>query len=78
MTCIVDADMYGTKKSLREAVARDPGNVYIEDPSIFAGSRGIFTAADITVGEGVVVTNHPKRSWFASIRRREDGSYHVE
>jgi hypothetical protein len=78
MTCIVDPEVFPTKKSLREAVARCPGAVYIEDPSIFAGSRSCFTAADIKVGESLVVTNHPKRSWFASIRRTGEESYRVE
>jgi len=46
-------------------------SVWIEDLSLF-GPR-YFAAADMKVGQDEVVTNHPKRSWFAQIRRTETG-----
>lgn len=66
MTCIV---LYPTKKSFRNAVALDPRSVAIEDPSIVAPRS--FYAADIQEGEDIFVTNHPKRSWFARVLRRD-------
>lgn len=74
MTCIVTR--YPTKKSLKEAVARSPASVLIEDPSIV--NPRMFTAADILPGELVFVTNHPKRSWFAQVGRSQAGQLVVK
>lgn len=76
MTCIVSPSRYPTKKALREAVAKEPARVWIEDPSIFAPRS--FSAAEIGLGLCEVVTNHPKRSWFAQIVRKPDGSLAVK
>lgn len=67
MTHIVSPTKYPTKKAFREAVAKDPSRVYLEDPSIFnpcSGSVKIVTENR----DSITVTNHPKRSWFAAIR----------
>ena len=74
MTCIVD---FETKKELREALAQDcgPALTIISDPSIF--NPRIFPASDMTPGQKEVVTNHPKRSWFATIERLADGRFRV-
>jgi len=73
MTCIVD---YKTKKAFREAVMADPGKVWIDDPSIFRPWTK--AAVDLESGEEVVVTNHPKRSWFAQVGRKRDGTLYVK
>lgn len=76
MTCIVDAHRYPTKKRFKEMIAQSPGSVWIEDPSIF--NPWTKTAVDIVRGEEVVVTNHPKRSWFAQVGRKADGTLYVK
>jgi hypothetical protein len=63
MVCIVS---FKTKKDLKEAIENDKP-VWIEDPSIV--NPRTFAADEIKEGEGVVVTNHPKRSYFVSIKR---------
>lgn len=65
MTCIVS---FRTKKSLKEAV-RSGIPVIIRDPSIF--NPRSFPILDLKEGETVIVTNHPRRSWFAQITRRK-------
>lgn len=74
MTCIIHGAR--TKKELREKCniinAGNPEvHLAIEDPSIF-NSR-YFAVTDMKIGQGEVVTNHPKRSWFARITRTEKG-----
>jgi len=76
MTCIVSPSRYPTKKALREAVAAAPQRVWIDDPSIFAPRS--FDAASIPAGRTEVVTNHPKRSWFAQVGRKADGTLFVK
>lgn len=63
MTCIVD---FKFKKDLIDAV-RDKKDFPIEDPSIINPSR--FMASEMFHGQIIIVTNHPKRSWFAQIRK---------
>lgn len=74
MTCIV----YGakTKKELRALLASTPSKVSIEDPSIFAPR--FLLASTMVVGQSEVVTNHPKRSWFAKITRKSERCWEVE
>jgi hypothetical protein len=64
MTCIVE---YPSKKAFREAVATAPESVPIHDPSIV--NERHFKASDIKEGEVIFVTNHPRRSWFANVKR---------
>jgi hypothetical protein len=53
--------------------------VFLHDPSIFEGSRGSFSSAMITIGESFpVVMDHPKRTRFATITRKADGSFSVK
>ncbi len=68
MTCIVQ---FSKKSDLINAIKADPKKVTIEDPSIF--NPRLFTAAEIQPGETIYVTNHPKRSWFAQIKRTDKG-----
>ena len=67
MTCIVN---FKTKKALKEAV-EDKQEFWIEDPS-FVNPR-MFMAKELKNGEVIVVTNHPKRSWFAQIKNNSGG-----
>lgn len=63
MTCIVN---YPTKKAFREAVAANAAAVRIEDPSIVAPYIGRLIPY-LTNRISCVVTNHPKRSWYAEV-----------
>lgn len=70
MTCIVTTCK--TKKELKERIARRE-RVAIADPSIVAPR--FFYSDELKEGEEVVVTNHPKRSWFAQVGRRNGALY---
>ena len=62
MTCITS---FKTKKELKEHCEK-ANNFFMEDPSIFAPFCG--TAQDyLKKNSSFCVTNHPKRSWFASV-----------
>jgi len=76
MTCIVSPLIYPSKKVLRECALKAPASVWIEDPSIF--NPRSFSAASIPPGRTEVVTNHPKRSWFAQIGRKPSGELFVK
>jgi len=73
MTMIVTA--IPSKKELKTRLLLG-GNVRIEDPALMPEWRpygASFLAADLPVGASIVVTNHPKRTWFANIKRTADG-----
>lgn len=75
MTCIVNPEQFPSKLSLRRAIAaREP--IEIEDPSVFKPRK--FLVADMTPGQVEVVTNHPKRSWFAELTKLADGRVQVK
>ena len=69
MTCIAD---FHTKKAFRHAVKDRPTTVKIQDPSIVAPYEGPLPKHHSLDREGgmITVTNHPKRSWFASVTVR--------
>lgn len=69
MTCIVSPEVFTSKAALK--VAAEQGRLWIEDPSIFAPRS--FNARDMQVGQREVVTNHPKRTKFATIERTAEG-----
>ncbi len=76
MTCIAQSK---TKKAFKVEV-KENYQFPIEDPSII---RPFYGAIDLhpslqTKGRFITVTNHPKRSWFALVRRMPDGSLKVE
>jgi hypothetical protein len=72
MTCIISGvTSKGELKRLAAQGAAAIANIGIEDPSIF--NPRWFTMGEMTVGQRVVVTNHPKRSWFAQIERTATG-----
>lgn len=68
MTHHVDVGLFPTKKALISAVKSVPGGVFLKDPS-FVSPRDL-RADEIKEGEHVYCTNHPRRSWFASIYRK--------
>ena len=75
MTCIVSPKRYPTKKAFREA-ALAGDKIWIEDPSFF--NPRYFFSDDIPPGRTEVVTNHPKRSWYAQIGRKPSGELFVK
>lgn len=78
MTMIVD---YPTKKALKEAVANGPEYVQVIDPSLMPEWRKYgatqFSLDAMKAGDSIVVTNHPKRSWFAEIVCKGNGVFKV-
>jgi signal recognition particle subunit SEC65 len=74
MTGIVDAFKYPTAKSLKEAI-KEGKVIYIQDPSIM--NPRYFSTLEMQRGEKVVVTNHPKRSYFVAIEKTVDGVIRV-
>lgn len=78
MTCIVER--FKTKKELKqhvEAHCQGPNmqpslDVYISNPSPFPAGTFEYAGMVSALPEGkkVIVTNHPKRSWFAQIERK--------
>lgn len=75
MVMIISLDKYPTIKSLKEAI-QNGQTIVIEDPSIM--NPRVFTTNDMERGEKVVVTNHPKRSYFVTIIKDVDGSLKVK
>lgn len=67
MTDIVD---FKTKKELKEAIASN--EYFLIERTGFGGDTGLYYRTDtIAEGASVYVTNHPKRSWFAQISRKD-------
>ena len=76
MTCIVKG--LKSKKALKErcdALNVDPKSegFYISNPSAFPPGTYEFegSSGNLPEGKTVIVTNHPKRSWFAQITRKD-------
>ena len=76
-----------TKKAFKDAVrlsqTMDPQTgeamgrtVYLDDPSLFNPMSGSVFEIMQRVAM-ITVTNHPKRSWFACVKRAPDGSFKV-
>jgi hypothetical protein len=75
MVMIVNAEKYTSKKSIKEALERGE-IIVIEDPS-FLNPR-TFTTKDMERGEKIIVTNHPKRTYFVEIFKDVDGTFKVK
>jgi len=79
MTHIVQ---FPTKKAFKEAVEKDPTQVYVSDPAVVGAVSGrVPTVLAIlqSRGEGGFdVTNHPKRSWYANVSLGFKGEIVVE
>lgn len=65
MTCIVS---FVTRKQLKEAINNNH-DFFIEDPAWINPQSCM--ASKLPEGKTVVVTNHPKRSWFAKITKKD-------
>jgi hypothetical protein len=68
MTMIIER--FKTKKALKEAIARGD-QVEIIDPALMPEWRKYGSHFEISIlplGEAIVVTNHPRRTWFAELR----------
>lgn len=70
MTLIVQ---YKTKKAFKEAVKDDPTKVYIEAPGLHSPAEEGFLSEVMKINDHITVTNHPKRSWFASVKNGKKG-----
>jgi hypothetical protein len=69
MSHIVSPARYPSKKAFKEAVTANPEAVYVDDPSLFDPCSG--SVAHILERHGsFTVTNHPKRSWYAAVTRK--------
>lgn len=75
MTLIVNPNKYPSKKAFKEAVASNPDNVVIEAPGLHPSSEGGYLTTVLQKHDPIVVTNHPKRSWFASITIATKGKF---
>lgn len=75
MTHIAPA-RFKTKKALKEAI-ESGASVFLNDPSVFDPVSGqydhILETMEARGRSSFVVTNHPKRSWFAEVTRNRDG-----
>ena len=75
MTWIISSNCK-TKKQLTETVKRinageHIGTISMENPSMFeTREKAWYYLEQIPEGFNEVVTNHPKRSWFARIEKR--------
>lgn len=58
---------YPTKKAFKRAV-ESHGSVYLSDPAVVNPCSG-YVSKVLKELSSVTVTNHPKRSWYASISR---------
>lgn len=78
MTMIVNG--YATKKALKEAVMIGKHPTFIDpsfDPSWRKFGKEEFGLLDVPVGQSFTVTNHPKRSWFAEVKRVAESKWSV-
>lgn len=63
------------KKEFKERVKGDPRGVWVESHSLSDPFRGTVEQAMLTRAE-ITVTNR-KRSWFAKVERKPDGTLKV-
>ena len=78
MTMIVSG--YATKKALKEDIAAGKFPLFVDpsfDPSWRKFGKEEFGLLDVPVGQSFVVTNHPKRSWFAEVKRVGEAKWSV-
>ena len=61
-----------TKRILKDMMEDDPHSIYFRDPSIFPYAWSDY-GDQMQVGQVIFCTNHPKRSWFAEVRRTAEG-----
>ena len=51
-------------------------SLFLRDPSLFAVAS--VTTHQLDPGRSVLVTNHPKRSWFAKVKRTHNGKLEIQ
>lgn len=77
---VEDPKKYPTKKAFREAILAGE-NVRVVDPAIVGSVSGeVRTVLRILESRGeefYTVTNHPKRSWYATVDRGRGGQLRV-
>lgn len=73
MTHIVSPTAYKCKKDFVKAVKENPSAVYLEDPAIFRPVSGFVSDILAQKDEPIYVTNHPRRTWFAQIKKTSSG-----
>ncbi len=67
-----------SKATLQAALNSNAKAVWFEDPSIFAGSRGIFTGDQIPAGDNFAIVMDPQtRMRFSTLLRRIDGTFKI-
>ena len=69
MTLIVSPKVFTSKAALKAAL--DEGRVLVTDPSTMGG--WVTMARELPVGFRGVCTDHPRRSRYAEIERKETG-----
>lgn len=74
MVHIIDTTLYPNIKTVKRVLASG-GVINITDQSLF--NEKTYTTKDMNIGEKIVVTNHPKRSYFITIEKRVDGVFRV-
>jgi hypothetical protein len=54
-------------------------NIVFQDPSTFKPLHDgrYFTLEEMEIGESFICTNHPKRSWFATVTRIDERRWKV-
>jgi hypothetical protein len=79
MTIQLTSARYSKSKAVLAAALNDPGTtVYFLDPSMFNESKGEFTGREIAPGASFpIVMDHPRRTRFATLTRRADGTFRV-
>lgn len=78
MTMIVQ---YLTKKALKEAADTFPEAIRVQDPALLDSwltyGKEYFSLREMKIGDVITVTNHPKRSWFATILRKNQTTWSI-
>lgn len=77
----IQARTANQSKTVLQACLNDkPESVKFHDPGIFVSSKGDwFTGANIPPGDSfLVVMDHPRRSRFAEVTRKTDGTFKVK
>ena len=72
---------YPTKKAFKDAIEKDPTKVVISDPAVVnpvSGRVSVVLATLEARNDTLVVTNHPQRSWYATVKIGYNGKIIVE
>lgn len=64
-----------TKKEFKRRALRGE-SLFLRDPSLFNAAS--VTTTQLDRGRSVLVTNHPKRTWFAKVKRSINGKLEIQ